>query len=207
MTEKKQAEKYVVTGTMVNDWPQGTVISREQLVIPKQGDTPEHDQFDRLTQLGVIRPALEHEAGQPHVTLPLPGLTPAQQAKLSTLDATIESLTQAVAAHEERARAHERLRGLVAPLPSPEEDPGFDLTVKEREARLEALKRRLDVARQQADEHVKALNQQTEQRQQEAPEGMPTGQAIPLPVDESTGHAGPATEEPHRGRRRREGNE
>jgi hypothetical protein len=187
--EKK--ERFVVLHTGVDDWRAGDVIDRDALfirndkgqVIVDEYTKQPADRLERLQRLGAIRPAADVEHDMARVTLPAPGFSPAQQLRLATLDATVEQLTVAVAAHEERAAAHARLRGVVAPLPGPEEDPTFDLAVKEREARVEGLRQRLAAAQEQAQEHLESLQAASEARAREIPEGMPTGQAIPTGGD------------------------
>src|SRR5262249_40587897 len=120
--------KYVVLHSMVNDFPQGTVLGKEQLVSPagtdRQGNKVEGEaRRDRLLGLGAIRPAADAEAQAARVTLPPPGFTPAQQARLQSLDATLDQINRGLAAWEEKARGKQLLSGTPA---EPSEDPGMD---------------------------------------------------------------------------------
>lgn len=184
---EQQQEKFVVMSTLVNDHRQGDVIHADQLKTfdPEDNSKVRHDARQRLLDMGAIRPATEAEAGLARVPATQVGLSSAQTLALQTLDATIAKLTDDVAAHEERARSHERLRGVVAPLPSPEEDPAFAMAIQERQARIEHLRGRLEMATGQADEHREEIRQADDKRRELAPqaEGLATGQAIPSPAE------------------------
>lgn len=191
---EQQQEKFVVMSTLVNDHRQGDVIHADQLKTfdPEDNSKVRHDARQRLLDMGAIRPATEAEAGLARVPATQVGLSSAQTLALQTLDATIAKLTDDVAAHEERARSHERLRGVVAPLPSPEEDPAFAMAIQERQARIEHLRGRLEMATGQADEHREEIRQADDKRRESAPDRqeLMTGQAIPSQEEQGEQPAG-----------------
>jgi hypothetical protein len=144
MTEK-QAEKFVVTHTAVNDWLQGTVIDREALHVKNDKGEVVHDQYDRLLAAGAIRPAADHEAGLARVTV-LPfgvSLSAEAQALLATKDAEIDQLTKALAAVRDKAAFHEA-RGTLAPAGTPQEDPTLAPILSEKDARIAMLRQQLE---------------------------------------------------------------
>jgi hypothetical protein len=160
---EKQAEKYVVLHTMVNDWPQGTVLERDHFRVGKGRDAygrkssnrdtgdeaPEHDQFDRLLALGAIRPATEQEAGLSRVTV-LPfgvAMSAEAQALVATKDAEIDQLTKALAAVRDKAAFHEA-RGTLAPAGPPQEDPTLAPVLAEKDARIAMLRQQIEATQE-----------------------------------------------------------
>src|SRR5262245_45172476 len=100
--------KYVVTNSMVNDWPRGTVLTHEQLQTPAvknaegKETAPAADLSERLVKIGAIREATADEAKLPFVTLTAFGevLSPAAVAAMAEKDAQIEFYKQALAAQQ-----------------------------------------------------------------------------------------------------------
>jgi hypothetical protein len=163
MAEKEQAERFVVIHTMVNDWPQGTVLERDHFRVGKSRDAygrkssnrdtgeeaPEHDQFDRLLALGAIRPATEQEAGLSRVTV-LPfgvAMSAEAQALVATKDAEIDQLTKALAAVRDKAAFHEA-RGTLAPAGSPQEDPTLAPVLAEKDAQIAMLRQQIEATQE-----------------------------------------------------------
>jgi hypothetical protein len=176
---EKQAEKYVVTHTMVNDWPQGTVLERDHFRVGKGRDAygrkssnrdtgdeaPEHDQFDRLLALGAIRPATEQEAGLSRVTV-LPfgvAMSAEAQALVATKDAEIDQLTKALAAVRDKAAFHEA-RGTLAPAGPPQEDPTLAPVLAEKDAQIAMLRQQIEATQ----EAVAGAQEQLTARDEEA---------------------------------------
>src|SRR5436305_1924278 len=106
---EQQAEKFVILSTLVNDWPRGTVISRDQLKTYDR-DHPDkvvHDAHDHLMAAGAIRPLQDSEKGLTQVPAPVGGLSAEAQLKLGALDATIEQMTRTMAALQDRLAFHQ----------------------------------------------------------------------------------------------------
>src|SRR5262252_5981677 len=137
-------DKFVVLHVMVEDWPQGTVISGDQLKrqIPAQGDRPAQtvEMKERLLTLGAIRPARGEEAGLEKVPIPTGGLSTAAQLRLAGLDAQAEQLSRTLASLTERLTFHRAARPEVAAARAgAEEDPAFEEAVRQRQAKVDAL--------------------------------------------------------------------
>jgi hypothetical protein len=190
-----EAEKYVVVSTMVNDWPQGTVIDRKALRVAEGFDaygrkstqlhtnepTPAHDQLERLLALGAIRPAAEHEAALARVPVPQGGLSTEAQLRLGQQDAQLEQLTRQVAALGERLAFH-RAANPVAPGVAPEEDPATAGAIAERQAKVDHMVRLVGEMQAQLDEAQGQTAAADEARAKAAHEArggrdLPTGQA------------------------------
>ena len=138
-------DKYVVLHVMVEDWPQGTVISGDQLKrqIPAQGDRPAQtvEMKERLLSLGAIRPARGDEGNLEKVPIPTGGLSTAAQMRLATLDAQAEQLSRTLASLNERLTFHRTARPEVAAKAEAleEKDPAFEEAVRQRQAKVDAL--------------------------------------------------------------------
>jgi hypothetical protein len=181
MPEQKQSEKVVILHGVVShggrDFRRGEVVSRDDLRhTHRHADGREEvlDAHDRLASLGAVRPATEAESGQPAVDAGAAGLTPLSPAPhqaLAAKDATIERLTRLAGDLQGRADAARRLGAAVAgalpPPPEAEQEPGFDLLAREKDARIEALLAR-----------VKGLEEQTAGREQEQREAAPQGPKV-----------------------------
>jgi hypothetical protein len=190
MADEAQSEKLVVLSTLVNDWPQGTVIDRRQLVFPdpRGGDHPDFDAHDRLRAMGAIRPLGEHEAGLSRVPLPQGGLSTEAQLKLGQLDATIDQLTRTVGSLSERFAFHAASGPI--PTPAPEEDPAVAAAIAERQARLDHLQKTAELLAQRLNEAQQRTAEADTHRGEMASEArggreMPTGQALPFGTEES----------------------
>jgi hypothetical protein len=199
---EQQAERFVVLSTLVNDWPRGTVIGRDQLKTYDR-DHPDkvvHDAHDHLIGAGAIRPLRESEAGLAHVPAPAGGLSPETQLKLGQLDATIEHLTRTVAALQDRLAFHQAA-GSGPAAPPPEEDPAVAAAIAQRQARVDHLTATLEAMQKQLGEAEGQTRQAGEARAQAAQEArggrdMPTGQATPTGHTEDPASAGGGTPSP-----------
>ena len=141
-------DKFVVLHVMVEDWPQGTVISGDQLKrqIPAQGDRPAQtvEMKERLLTLGAIRPARGEEAGLEKVPIPTGGLSTAAQMRLAGLDAQAEQLSRTLASLNERLTFHRAARPVLSQeaakaAAEEEKDPAFEEAVRLRQAKVDAL--------------------------------------------------------------------
>jgi hypothetical protein len=217
---EQQAERFVVNHTLVENWPRGTVISRDQLRTRKQDDpdTVLHDAHDRLLALGAIRPAREGEEGLARVPVPEAGLSAEATLRLGQMDAEIEQLTRNLGALRERLAFHERANP--AALAAPEEDPAVAAAMDERQARLDGLKAQFDAMHARLAEMQGQTARGDEARARAASDArggreVATGQAPPLQAPGQEDPAAqarqpqpqPPPEEPQRrrGRARAEG--
>jgi hypothetical protein len=190
-------DKFVVLHTLVEDWPQGTVVTREQLRTRHRDDPDKvvHDAHDRLLALGAIRPVREGEEGLGRVPVPAGGLSTEAQLKLGQLDATLDQLARAVAARQERLDFHERHNPAVAM--AAEEDPAVAAAIAERQARVDLLTAQFEAQESRLAELQAATAAADQGRAKAAHEArggreMPTGQAGALgpPVEQHAGAAG-----------------
>jgi hypothetical protein len=193
----EQAEKVVVLSTMLNDWRQGEVINRSQLVFrdPRGGDNPDHDAYDRLVAAGAVRPLREGEEGLQSVPVPTAGLSTEAQLKLGQMDAQIDQLTRNLSAMKERLDFHRAQNPAAAP--APEEDPTVAAAIAERQARLDHLTAAFEVMRGQLGEFQGKTSEADQARGQAAHEArggrqIATGQAPPLDWtrEQAAGQAG-----------------
>jgi hypothetical protein len=194
-------ERFVVLSTLLNDWHKGDVITRAQLRFANPARPEEvYDGHDRLVSLGAIRPLLEHEEGLARVPLPSGGLSAEASLRLAQQDATIDQLTRAVTAVEDRLAFHAAAAGTLPGAAAPEADPAVAAAIAEREARVGHLARRLEAATAQLDQAQGVTRQADEARARAAHEArggreMPTGQAGALaslgpPGEQHAGAAG-----------------
>lgn len=188
------AEKVVVLSTLVNDWPQGSVIDRQDLVFhDPAGKAPDHDAYERLLAAGAIRPAQEGEHAMRRVPVAGGGLSAEAQLKLGQLDATIEHLARNVAALQDRLAFHRAVNPVAAA--APEEDPAVSAAIAERQARVDHLAAQFEALSAQLNEaqgQTRAGDEAKGKAAQEARGGrdMPTGQATPTGHTEDPASAG-----------------
>jgi len=199
----KASGHYVVTHSLVNDWPRGTVLSADALQVAETKDRegkviPAYDMTERLVKIGAIRPASDVEAKLPSVTLTAYGetLSPQAQAALADKEAQIETLRNALAAKSSKMAFYQQ-QG-VAKLPPGNVEPDQAL-LEEKDAVIEALTQSLEATDKGLAEAQKALTERDEAAQKAlAKEAKEAGHATPAPA--SKPH--PAATHPHKGSER-----
>jgi hypothetical protein len=195
--QKQQSGKLVVLHSVIShggrDFRQGQVIDRADLAHTHHyrdasGNVTGEEQLDahdRLLKLNAIRPASSEEEGLKSVDVsgaPL-ALSPLAQAELAAKDATIDRLTKVVGDLQDKVNAARNLgvaqRAGPPPQMSDSERQHLDALGVEKDARIEALMKRLEALEGQTAERAKEQAEASNQAQAPAPQPQPKAEAEP----------------------------